>query len=452
MLPRNINLILLAFSVSLLCYPAAARAKKSRLVSEAIDLVDRYYVDPIDNRKLVEAAMSGITSQLDENSEFIPPAMFGAFQDVIDQEFAGIGILVEQPEKGKSVRVITPLVGSPAIEAGLLPGDEILKIDGRDVSTLEIGEVSNQLRGPIRTELTITVGRKVDPEGDKTVDIKLSRRTIEIESVLGDHRDKQNRWVFRLRESPRIAYARLTSFGEKTVVELKEVLEALNNDFDSLILDVRANSGGLLDAAVEVCDDFLDSGRIVTIKKRGGVVDSEFDATKGVLVHSDIPMVVLIDGNSASASEIVAACLQDYKRATIVGARSFGKGTVQSVLPLDNGRSAFKLTTARYYRPSGRNIHRLSGSKPEDEWGVKPDEGMEVLIDEGGYKAIIQLWQKASFPVISSQNQPPAEHGSPVGGNPSSEVDPQLKRAIEILQKDKNQIDVPSEVEALKAA
>jgi carboxyl-terminal processing protease len=449
MLPRNVNVILLAISISLLCYSTAARARKAILVGEAIDLIDQFYVDPVDDRNLLEAAMTGLTSRLDENSEFIPPAMFGAFQDVIDQEFAGVGILVEQPEKGKPVRVITPLAGSPAIEAGVLPGDEILKVNGEDVSGLEIGEVSNRLRGPIGTELTINIGRKLESEEVKNMDIQLARRTIELESVLGDHRDENNRWVYRLREHPEIAYARLTSFGEKTVIELKQVLEALDNDFDSLILDVRANSGGLLDAAVDVCDDFLDSGRIVTIKRRGGEIDSEYDATAGLLVRSDIPVVVLIDGNSASASEIVAACLQDYKRATIVGSRSFGKGTVQSVLPLDNGRSALKLTTARYYRPSGRNIHRLADAKPEDEWGVTPDEGMDVAIDDEGYKAIIQLWQKASFPVISGAN---VSSDAPAQGNPSSAVDPQLKRAIEVLQKQKDQQASPAQAETLKAA
>lgn len=429
MLPRNLNVILIAIIVSIICYSTVARARKAILVGEAISLIDQFYVDPIDNADLVEAAMTGLTSRLDEHSEFIPPRMYGAFKGVIEQEFAGIGILVEQPDPKMPVRVITPLVGSPALAAGMLPGDEVMKVDGKDVSTIEIGEVSNLLRGPVGTQLTITVRRKVEPESNKFLEISLSRRTIELESVMGDHRNPDNRWVFHLRGRPEIAYVRLTSFGEKTVSEFQRIMQSLPPETESIVLDVRANSGGLLHSAVEVCDDFLESGRIVTIKKRGGEIDSEYDATPGVLVKEDLRIVVLIDANSASASEIVAACLQDHARATIVGSRSFGKGTVQNVLSLDYGRSALKLTTARYYRPNGRNIHRLKDAKPEDEWGVSPDEGMDVPIDDEHYKKLIQVWQRSSFPVLTSPS-----------GDGTSEVevvDPQLKRAVEFLDKTK---------------
>jgi carboxyl-terminal processing protease len=438
MLPRNVNVIMIALFVSLLCYSTAARSKKAILVGEAITLIDRYYVDPVDDAKLVEAAMTGLTSQLDEHSEFIPPGMYGAFQDVIEQEFAGVGILVEQPEKGKPVRVITPLVGSPALAAGIMPRDEILKVNDRDVSKMEIGEVSDLLRGPVGTEISVSVQRE-DKGASKVVDIKLLRKTIELESVTGEYRDENNRWVYHLKDHPEIAYVRLTSFGEKTVAELKQVLDTLDNQFESLILDVRANSGGLLYAAVEVCDDFLETGRIVSIKKRGGEIDSEFDAGAGVKVRNDIPVVVLIDGNSASASEIVAACLQDHGRAKIVGSRSFGKGTVQNVLSLDYGRSALKLTTARYFRPNGKNIHRLRDAKPEDEWGVSPDPGMDVTIDDEAYKTLVQQWQKSSFPVMSQEQ---SNGDSP----PSATVaDPQLQRAVEVLTQDAEPSAKPAE-------
>jgi len=429
MLPRNINIIMIAVCISLLCYATAARAKKAILIGEAIHLIDQFYVDPVETSDLVEAAMTGLTSKLDEHSEFIPPRMYGVFQDVIEQEFAGVGILVEQPVAKKPVRVKTPLVGSPALAAGVLPGDEILKVNGENVSTMEIGDVSNRLRGPIGTEVTITVGRLNDNQESESVDIKLSRQTIELESVVGDHRDDESRWVFALRDHPEIAYIRLTSFGEKTVAELKRVLETLDNNFESLILDLRANSGGLLNAAVDICDDFLDGGRIVTIKRRGGEIDSEFDASPGVLVSTDKPLVVLIDGNSASASEIVAACLQDHHRAEIVGSRSFGKGTVQNVLSLDYGRSALKLTTARYYRPNGHNIHRLPDAKIEDEWGVSPNEENTVLIIDEDYLELIQQWDRSTYPVLKNDGSDASDMSRPVV------KDPQLERAVEVLKR-----------------
>jgi len=429
MLPRNINIIMIAVCISLLCYATAARAKKAILIGEAIHLIDQFYVDPVETSDLVEAAMTGLTSKLDEHSEFIPPRMYGVFQDVIEQEFAGVGILVEQPVAKKPVRVKTPLVGSPALAAGVLPGDEILKVNGENVSTMEIGDVSNRLRGPIGTEVTITVGRLNDNQESESVDIKLSRQTIELESVVGDHRDDESRWVFTLRDHPEIAYIRLTSFGEKTVAELKRVLETLDNNFESLILDLRANSGGLLNAAVDICDDFLDGGRIVTIKRRGGEIDSEFDASPGVLVSTDKPLVVLIDGNSASASEIVAACLQDHHRAEIVGSRSFGKGTVQNVLSLDYGRSALKLTTARYYRPNGHNIHRLPDAKIEDEWGVSPNEENTVLIIDEDYLELIQQWDRSTYPVLKNDGSDASDMSRPVV------KDPQLERAVEVLKR-----------------
>lgn len=444
MLPRNINVIMIAVCVSLLCYSTAARAKKAILVGEAISLIDQYYVDPVEVSDLVEAAMTGMTSKLDEHSEFIPPRMYGVFKDVIEQEFAGVGILVEQPTSNAPVRVRTPLVSSPALAAGILPGDDILKVNNEDVSTMEIGEVSNRLRGPVGTNVVVTVGRLDEKEEQRSVQITLTRQKIELESVVGDHRDEDNRWIYSLREHPEIAYIRLTSFGEKTVAELKRVLQKLDSNFDALILDVRANSGGLLNAAVDVCDDFLETGRIVTIKRRGGEIDSEYDATSGLLVRADIPIVVLIDGNSASASEIVAACLQDHGRATIVGSRSFGKGTVQNVLSLDYGRSALKLTTARYYRPNGHNIHRLPDAKVEDEWGVSPDEENRVEIEDEAYINLIQQWERSTYPVIKSDREKAEEAASPILR------DPQLERAIEVLlERSTPALGMP---DALKAA
>lgn len=451
--PRNIHIIIVAIFICSVCFVTAKRAKRAMLVGDAIDLIDRYYVDPVESASLVEAAMTGLTASLDQHSEFIPADMYSAFNDVIQQEFAGVGILVEQPEPGKPVRVITPLVGSPALMAGLMPADQIVLIGGEDVSKMELREVSNRLRGPVDTDVVIGVKREVD---DKTenLEIRLTRKSIALESVVGDHRDTDDHWVFRLRKYPEIAYVRVTSFGEKTEGELRQVfLEELGSDYEALILDVRGNSGGLLVSAVNICDQLIDTGRIVTIKTRGGKIDSKYDATSGTLVPKEIPVVILIDGNSASASEILAACLQDHGRATTIGTRSFGKGTVQNVLPLESGRSALKLTTARYYRPNGKNIHRIDNAPESEEWGVSPDEGMAVTMTDEAYRELVQKWQRASYPVSSQTEdvasdtvkdgspaepaetlplKPPAASSKDAQGRT---IDPQLNKAIEFLKR-----------------
>ncbi|MEM9589526.1 MAG: S41 family peptidase, partial [Planctomycetota bacterium] len=373
--PRHFIAILLVGMLSIACHVQSRRVDAGLLVGEAVQLIEQFYVEPVQRDKLVGAAMKGLTTSLDENSGYIAGEAFSGFQETINQEFAGIGIFVEPSEDGP-VRVITPLVGSPALEAGLMPNDLIVQIDGDDSSQWDLQRVSQRLRGPVGTSVSLVLRR-----GDDQVSTEVQRKTIKMESVIGDHRDNQNRWVYRLADAPEIAYLRMTSFGEKTVQELRDQLIALDNDFDALVLDLRSNPGGLLNAGVSVCDMFLESGEIVSTRIRDGQLEDEWKATAGVLVDSEKPVAVLIDDNSASASEIVAGCLQDHGRATIVGIRSFGKGTVQNIFPMQYGRSALRLTVARYYRPSGKNIHRTADAKPEDDWGVLPDAGMEVELD-----------------------------------------------------------------------
>jgi carboxyl-terminal processing protease len=410
------------------------------MVGDALELINTYYVDPVDDDQLLIAAMNGMTSKLDEHSEYIPIQDYESFQDSINQEFAGIGIFVEQPEAGAPVRVVTPLVGSPALKAGVRPGDLIIRVDGEDVSDMDLAEVSQRLKGPIETVVSLLVRRE---EGD--IALSVTRDTIPLPSVIGDHRDEDDRWVYRLADDPTIAYVRLTSFGEKTVDELAEVLVALNNDFRGLVLDLRGNGGGLLQAAADVSDMFLDRGIIVSTRIRGGKAEDQYSAKPGTLVDPGKPIAILINGNSASASEIVAACLQDHDRAVVVGTRSYGKGTVQNILPLQYGRSALRLTVARYYRPNGENIHRSKDATEEDQWGVSPDEGMAVELDEETLERLAQRWREASYPAMASVSTRGDDGNQPTEGQPAADpgeasqepelsLDPQLLQAVEYLR------------------
>ena len=428
--PRHLNVILITAAISLLCYFTHRRTRSALVVGDAINMIDAYYVDPVDRSELMKSAMAGLTSGLDKHSEFISNDDYVNFQDSIHQEFAGIGIYVEESKEGGPVRVVTPLVGSPALRAGLLPADEIMKVDGEDVSTMSLRDVSQRLKGPIGTTVDLTIRRS-----EESVDLTVRRDRIELESIVGDYRDKDNAWVYRLREDNSIAYLRMTSFGEKTTEELRKILIQLDNQFQGMVIDLRGNGGGLLDSAVEVSDMFLNSGNIVSTRTRGGVIEDNFDAHPGTLVDLDKPLAILIDGSSASASEIVAASLQDNGRALVVGTRSYGKGTVQNILPLQYGRSALRLTVARYYRPSGVNIHRDKDATEEDFWGVRPSEGAMVELDPEKLEDMAERWKKAAYPSLVTDADSAVED--------SSDSDAQLARALKLIREKLSPQTVP---------
>ncbi len=445
---RNFNILLFAILIAWLCHATFRRARTAMVVGDALGLIDQFYVEPVDDRELLIAAMRGMTGALDRHSEFIPIDAYGSLQDSINQEFTGIGILIEQSEPGEPVQIVTPLVGSPARAAGLRPGDEIVEVDGRDVRDWDLVNVSKRLKGLAGSRVSLVVRR----DGER-VPVTVARSRIEMESVVGEYRDKDDAWMYWLREAPDIAYVRLTGFGEKTVTELESVLNQLDNDFDGLVLDLRGNSGGLLYSAVGVSDMFLDSGRIVSTKMRGGVVEEEFVANRGTLVDPDKPIAVLVDGDSASASEIVAAAIQDHDRGVVVGTRSYGKGTVQNILPLEYGRSALRLTVARYYRPNDKNIHRTDDATEEDDWGVRPDPGFEVKLEPEAVAKLVERWRRSAYPMLAvdpeaegpeerEEPEEPDEASSPIddaavvtdGGRPLLELDAQLRRAVEYLR------------------
>lgn len=446
--PRNFNLILFAVVIGILCHVTYRNTRTAGIVGEAIELIESNYVDPVDRQKLVMAAMEGVVTQLDEHSSYFAVDAYESFQDSMHQEFAGIGIFVDQPVQGEPVRVVTPLVNSPALRAGVLPNDRIVQVDGMNVTEMALPDVSERLKGKPGTTVSIVV-RRVDGEHAMSVE----RATIELESVVGDHRDASNRWVFRLASQPGVAYIRLKSFGEKTVRELEQVLKALDNNFDALVLDLRGNGGGLLYAARDVSDMFLSRGAIVSTRTRGGTVEDAYSAKPGTLVDPSKPVAILIDENSASASEIVAACLQDNRRAMIAGTRSYGKGTVQEIMPLEYGRSALRLTVARYFRPNNKNIHRVVDASEDDEWGVTPDDGFVIPMDQESIMKLALRWREASFPMLVGIDPPEAfaAQASPraSGDEPMLEdPDPSAEQGSpeQILEKALEVIDQPPQL------
>jgi carboxyl-terminal processing protease len=350
-----------------------------RLVVDVLSEVDRRYVrelDPEAKRKLVEDMINGGLERLDPHSSFINPKHYKQFAKDSRGKFGGVGIQISTDRQTGLLLVVSPLVGTPAYEAGVLAGDLILKIDGKSTENLQINEAVDLIQGEPGKEITLTVLH----EGGKDrqpVDLKMARAEIRVQSVLGDTHKPNNDWEFMLDKQDKIGYVRLTQFSETTAAELRAVIEQLQKDgARGLVLDLRNNPGGLLKSAVEVSDLFLTGGRIVSTKGREGEEETYDAREAGTLLQpaQDFPMAVLVNRFSASASEIVSAALQDHGRAVIIGERSYGKGSVQNVIKMEGGASALKLTTASYWRPNGKNIHRFPDAKDTEEWGVKPND------------------------------------------------------------------------------
>ena len=341
---------------------------------DTFEQVERNYVKDVDRRKLMEAALRGMLRELDPYSSYIPKEELARFNQAVDQEFGGIGIQVQPDPNTRRILVISPLPDTPAYRAGVRAGDIVTEVEGHDTENMPLSRAVQLMKGPPGESVSIRVRHLGDSDDEE---LKINRAIIKVKSALGDRFDKDGKWDFMLDEEQKIGYVRLTQFGRQSAQELAVALQDLTEKgMKGLVLDLRFNPGGLLSQAVRVSDLFIDSGKIVSTEGKN-TEPRPFTATKPG-TFAGFPMVVLVNRFSASASEIVSACLQDHDRAVVVGERSWGKGSVQNVISLESGASALKLTTARYMRPSGKNIHRFPDSKPDDEWGVHPNDGLEV--------------------------------------------------------------------------
>lgn len=377
--PRNLLIIALTAVISLACYSVASKNKYANLFAEAMEVVEEKGLHKVPREDLFDSAMVGMLKDLDEHSMYISDEMFKAFDEDMRQEFGGVGMYVELDPETQNLVVLAPMPGTPAYEAGLKPGDQIIAIDGNLTSGQPRREAIKMLRGPIGEAVEMEIER--DGERDKKM---VQRASIPVPSALGDYRSTNGDWKFVLKDHSRVGYIRLTQFGEKSADEISQAIKEMGPNLEGLIVDLRNNSGGLLDVAVEICDIFLPADLpIVKTRGRDKVLIEEHYSSSRLELNPGIPLCVLVNRNSASASEIVAACLQDHGRAILVGEQSWGKGTVQNVIPIQRGESALKLTVASYWRPSGKSIDRHDQiSKETQMWGVQADEGYEVITED----------------------------------------------------------------------
>jgi carboxyl-terminal processing protease len=388
--------------------------KKLDVFSHVLSLIENNYVENADETRLLYGAIEGMVRTLDPHSSFMDPKTYAALKEETEGEYGGVGLEVET--RGDDVVVVAPLDDTPASRAGFQPGDKLLEIDGVVLSGWREGDAVRALMGPPGTKVTIKVQRASWPEPRSLSLVRDVIRVVSVESKLFDKK---------------FGYVKIKSFQDRTDAYLKKALDVMrteaHGELQGVVLDLRHNPGGLLDQGVKVADRFLESGVIVTTKGRGGKhVEVERAHHKDTEPH--YPVVVLIDGGTASASEIVAGALQDHGRAVVIGTQSYGKGSVQTVIELEDG-SGLKLTIARYYTPNGRSIQ---------ERGITPDVWVKAT---GKLASDDELQREQSLPghfkgetmeqVVASSIKPPTPL-PPTPDDPKDDV--QLKVALDTLR------------------
>jgi carboxyl-terminal processing protease len=371
---------------------------------ETFQQVERNYVKDIDRRELLQAAIEGMMSKLDPYSSYITPEEMTQFSESVDQEFGGIGIQIHPDERTHQLTVMSPLPGTPAYRAGLIAGDTITDVDGKSTRDWTVDKAVGVLKGKPGTSVKLGIEHVGSHKKDQ---VTLVRDVIHVATVLGDHYKPDGSWDYMIDKKDKIGYVRLTHFSRHSAIELEKAINTLLEEgMKGLVLDLRFDPGGLFSQATEIADMFIDGGTIVSTKGRN-TQERVWEAKKEG-TFPNFPMAIIVNHYSASASEIVAACLQDHHRAVIVGERSWGKGSVQNVIELENGTSALKLTTASYHRPSGKNIHRFPGMSESEAWGVMPDTGYEVKFTPRETREYMETYRR-DRDILSKDGPPTSE-------------------------------------------
>jgi carboxyl-terminal processing protease len=439
---RNLVLLVVVTIGCVAAWFSRERETRGRRLNEVLAIVDAAYIEPIDPESLEVAAMDGAVSVLDDNSAFVRGDEQWELETALDQRFGGVGLELAIDRRTGELTVETVLPEGPAWRGGIMAGDRIKAIDGDTASGMPLAEAVTRLRGRPGEPVTLGVaGMPAASASDPATavrDVRLVREIVLVESVQGDRRRPDGSWDWRLEGEPGIVFLRITGFGERTAEELDAALAQVAAEqtasggpptpLRGLVIDLRGNPGGLITSAVDVCDRFLDDGVIVSTRgRRGSRGEAPLDvrrATPGA-VCADVPIAVLVDGMTASAAEIVAACLQDRGRATVVGGRTFGKGTVQSILPLSGG-GLLKLTTSEYLRPSGAGIHRRPDDGDDATWGVMPDAGCTIVPTQASVERLTRWRQRrdAVGPIVPDDPSSPAPRA----------VDEVLARALDAMR------------------
>ncbi|AOX21289.1 S41 family peptidase [Kozakia baliensis] len=362
------------------------------LFGTVLDLVRAEYVEPVSDKDLINNALDGMVSGLDPHSSYMNEKQYKEMQIQISGKFGGLGVQVQ--EQNGHVRVVSPIDGTPASRAGLKPGDFITEVDGKSLEGMTLDQAVTKMRGDPGTKITLTIIRAKEP---KPLKITMTREIVHVQVVRSELYDK-------------VGYIRISEFDDDTETAMHAAYDKLRakagGKLAGLVLDLRLNPGGKLDQAISVSNDFIPEGEIVSIRGRHAENNRRWDA-KGTDITNHLPIVVLIDGGSASASEIVAGALQDHRRAVLVGVKSFGKGSVQSLIPVP-GNGAVRLTTARYYTPSGRSIQGLGiapdivvkESKDDDGIGYRESDLSHIITNIGGNKSKAPI--RTDLPSIAS--------------------------------------------------
>ena len=394
---RNLILLVLTTVACVAAWYAGQRDRRGRRVDEVLSLIDAAYIEPVDGEAMVAAAVDGVVATLDENSAWLRGEGQRELEAALDQRFGGVGLELAIDDRTGGLVVATPLPSGPAARAGIVAGDRILAIDREPTAGIALRDAVARLRGDPGSSVTLSIAPESVADADAgpaARDVPLVREVVQVESVEGDRRRPDGSWEWWLEGEPGVAFVRITGFGERTAGELDAALARVSagefgdagppTPLRGLVIDLRGNPGGLVTAAVDVCDLFLDDGVIVSTRDRrssgagGALTPRDVRRATSGAVLAGVPIAVLVDGMTASAAEIVAACLQDHGRARVVGCRTYGKGTVQSILPLAGG-GLLKLTTAEYLRPDGGSIDRRPDAGADDEWGVAPDDGFTMV-------------------------------------------------------------------------